>query len=261
MALTANLPSGSGATGSINPPSVTPPPNGMGTATLTVTTAASAPAGSGTITVTGTSGSKSRTATGGLTISPSAGRPCIIATATYGSELAPEVYFLRLFRDQSVQSTFAGTQFMNVFNAWYYSFSPTVAQQVKTNMALRNVAKAVIYPLIGTLYLAQWSYSALSFAPELGIFVAGLVASSLIGIVYFAPITALATELARRKRLNISVANKPFAIAWLASIALILSAELSALPGLMMVATAAFVLSTIALAVKATVTQTQRILH
>jgi hypothetical protein len=33
------------------------------------------------------------------------------------------------------------------------------------------------------------------------------------------------------------------------------------LPGLMMVATAAFVLSTIALAVKATVTQTQRILH
>jgi hypothetical protein len=175
--------------------------------------------------------------------------------------LAPEVYFLRLFRDRSVQSTFAGTQFMNVFNAWYYSFSPTVAEQVKTNMALRNVAKAVIYPLIGTLYLAQWSYSALSFAPELGIFVAGLVASSLIGIVYFAPITALAAELARRKRLSISVANKPFAIAWLASIALILSAELSALPGLMMVATAAFVLSTIALAVKATVTQTQRILH
>jgi len=261
VTLTVNLPSGSGATGSINPPAVTPPPNGMGTATLTITTAASAPAGSGTITVTGTSGSKSRTATGSLTISPTGGRPCIIATATYGSELAPEVYFLRLFRDRSVQSTFAGSQFMNVFNAWYYSFSPTVAEHVKTNMALRNVAKAVIYPLIGTLYLAQWSYSALSFAPELGIFVAGLVASSLIGIVYFAPITALATELARRKRLSISVANKPFAIAWIASAALILSAELSALPGLMMVATAAFVLSTIALAVKATVTQTQRILH
>ena len=261
VTLTVNLPSGSGATGSINPPAVTPPPNGMGTATLTITTAASAPAGSGTITVTGTSGSKSRTATGSLTISPTGGRPCIIATATYGSELAPEVYFLRLFRDRSVQSTFAGSQFMNVFNAWYYSFSPTVAEQVKTNMALRNVAKAVIYPLIGTLYLAQWSYSALSFAPELGVFVAGLVASSLIGIVYFAPITALATELARRKRLSISVANKPFAIAWIASAALILSAELSALPGLMMVASAAFVLSTIALAVKATVTQTQRILH
>jgi len=150
---------------------------------------------------------------------------------------------------------------MNVFNAWYYSFSPAVAEQVKNNIVLRNVAKAVIYPLIGTLYLAQWSYSALSFAPELGIFVAGLIASSLIGIVYFAPITALVVEIARRKRLSISIANKPFAIAWLASIALILSAELSALPGLMMVGTAAFVLSTIALSVKATVTQTQRILH
>jgi hypothetical protein len=261
VALTVSVPPGYGITGSIFPSSVTPPAGGSTTATLTITTTAAAPPGTRVIEVTGTDGSKSHLNSTTLTISPTGGRPCIIATATYGSELAPEVYFLRLFRDQSVQSTFAGTQFMNVFNAWYYSFSPTVAQQVKTNMALRNVAKAVIYPLIGTLYLAQWSYSALSFAPELGIFVAGLVASSLIGIVYFAPITALATELARRKRLNISVANKPFAIAWLASIALILSAELSALPGLMMVATAAFVLSTIALAVKATVTQTQRILH
>ena len=261
VTLTVSIPPGAGATGSISPSSVTPPAGGSATATLTITTSATAPSETVTVTVTGTSGTKTHNATATLTISPTGGRPCIIATATYGSELAPEVYFLRLFRDRSVQSTFAGSQFMNVFNAWYYSFSPTVAEQVKNNMALRNVAKAVIYPLIGTLYLAQWSYSALSFAPELGVFVAGLVASSLIGIVYFAPITALATELARRKRLNISVANKPFAIAWIASAALILSAELSALPGLMMVATAAFVLSTIALAVKATVTQTQRILH
>lgn len=260
VTLTVALPPASGASGSISPSSVTPPPNGLATATLTVTTAATAPAGSGTMTVTGTSGAKTRTTTATLTISPTAGI-CIIATATYGSELAPEVYFLRLFRDRSVQTTFAGNQFMNVFNAWYYSFSPTVAEQVKGNLLLRNVVKAAMYPLIGSLYLAQWSYSALSFAPELAVVAAGLVASSLIGIVYFAPIALLASELARRKRISIHPIGKPLAVAWVASTVMIAVAELAAVSALMMFATAAFILSTVALATKVTVTQTQRLLR
>ncbi len=261
VALSIIMPSSSGATAAIAPPTVTPPPNGLVASTLTITTAPTAPAGTGTITVTGTSGTKTRYAYATLTISPTAGRPCIIATATYGSEMAPEVYFLRLFRDRSIQTTFAGNQFMNVFNAWYYSFSPAVAQQVKSNLVLRNISKAVIYPLLGTLYLAQWSYSALSFAPELAVVVAGIVASTLIGIVYFAPITLLAIELARRRRLTIHMSGKPLAVAWLSSAALILVAEISAISPLMMIGTAAFVLTTIASAVMITVTQTQRILH
>jgi hypothetical protein len=213
------------------------------------------------MTVTGTSGAKSRTVVATLTISPTAGRPCIIATATYGSELTPEVYFLRLFRDQSVQSTFAGNQFMNVFNAWYYSFSPTVAEHVKNNLVLRNIVKAALYPLIGSLYLAQWTYSTLSFAPELAVVAAGLVASSLIGVLYFAPAAILAAEIARRRRLSIHLPGKALASTWLASATLILMAELTAVPALMMAATAALVLSTIALATKAVVTQTLRIFH
>lgn len=260
VTLTVSVPSGSGATGSIAPATVTPPADGSAKATLTITAAATAPAGTGTITVTGTSGTLTRTVTATLTISPTAG-PCIIATATYGSELAPEVYFLRLFRDRSIQTTFAGSQFMNVFNAWYYSFSPTVAEHVKNNLALRNVAKVALYPLIGILHLAQWSYSALSFAPELAVVAAGLVASSLIGVVYFAPVVLLAVELARRKRLHIGLTDKPLAVAWLATLVLIVVAELSSLSALMMFATATFVLATVAVAAKATVTQAQKILH
>lgn len=150
---------------------------------------------------------------------------------------------------------------MNVFNAWYYSFSPTVAEQVKGNLLLRNVVKAAMYPLIGSLYLAQWSYSALSFAPELAVVAAGLVASSLIGIVYFAPIALLASELARRKRISIHPIGKPLAVAWVASTVMIAVAELTATSALMMFATAAFILSTVALATKVTVTQTQRLLR
>jgi len=260
VALTVSIPSGSGVTGSIAPSSVTPTAGGYATATLTVTAAATAPTGTGTITITGTGGGKTRTKTATLTVSITGG-PCIIATAAYGSEIAPEVYFLRLFRDSSVQATFAGNQFMNVFNAWYYSFSPTVAEQVRNNLVLRNIVRAALYPLIGALYLAQWSYSVLCFAPELAVVVAGLVATSLIGIVYFAPIALLAAELARRKQMSVCPFGKPLAAAWVTSIVMIAVAELTAIPTLMMFATAAFVLSTLALATNSAVIQAQRILH
>jgi len=115
--------------------------------------------------------------------------------------------------------------------------------------------------LISILYMAQWSYSVLSFAPELAVVVAGLVASSLIGVVYLTPIAFLAAELARRKRIRICPIGKPLAVAWVASTVTIVVSELAVVSPLMMFATAAFVLSTVALATKATVTETERLLH
>jgi len=112
---------------------------------------------------------------------------CIIATATYGSELSPEVQFLRGFRDNTVLNTFAGSSFMTVFNAWYYSFSPRVASAIAVNDAVRVLMKILLYPLIGILHLAATTYSLFSINPEFTVFVSGLVASSLIGIVYLAP--------------------------------------------------------------------------
>ncbi|MEM3527301.1 MAG: CFI-box-CTERM domain-containing protein [Candidatus Bathyarchaeia archaeon] len=256
--LTVEIPTAAQATGSINPPSVTPPAGGSATATLTVTTYATAPAGSGTITVTGRSGGVIHTATATLTISPTAGRICIIATATYGSELAPEVYFLRLFRDRSVQTTFAGSQFMNVFNAWYYSFSPTVAEYIRSNILLRSVVKAVLYPLLGILHAAQWMYATLSFNPELAIVAAGIFASGLIGIVYFAPPILLALSLARRKLSRLPL--KPFAYAWVACVLLLAISELSSAPVLMMFSTASLVLTTIAGSATYTAARAQRLL-
>jgi len=259
VALTVEIPAATQATGSITPSSVTPPAGGSATATLTVTTYATAPAASGTITVKGSSGSLLHTATATLTISPTAGRMCIIATATYGSELAPEVYFLRLFRDRSVQTTFAGSQFMNVFNAWYYSFSPTVAEYVRSNLLLRSLVKAVLYPLIGILHTAQWVYTALSFNPELAIVAAGILASSLIGVVYFAPPTLLVLSLARR-RANSCLPWKPLAFAWVGCILLLAFSELSSISELMMFSTVSLVLATIAGSAIYTAAKAQRLL-
>jgi len=192
-----------------------------------------------------------------LTVQPPG---CIIATATYGSELSPEVQFLRGFRDGTVMSTFAGSGFMKVFNAWYYSFSPYIADSISKQPILKETMKILLYPLVGILHISALTYSALSFSPELAIVITGLVASGLIGIVYFAPfslITLLCMRRRRKFRLNTSHLKGLTAI-WIASIALICLAEATAAQPVMMVATAMLVLSTLTLAALAT---TQRVIQ
>jgi len=192
-----------------------------------------------------------------LTVQPPG---CIIATATYSSELSPEVQFLRGFRDGTVMSTFAGSEFMKTFNAWYYSFSPYVADFVSKQPLLKEAMKILLYPLVGILHISALIYSALSFNPELAIVATGLVASGLIGIVYFAPlslITLLCMKRHRKFRLNMSHLKGLTAI-WIASIALICLAEITAAQPIMMAATAMLVLSTLTLAALAT---TQRVIQ
>jgi len=175
--------------------------------------------------------------------------PCIIATATYGSELSPEVQFLRSFRDQQVKSTFAGDQFMVAFNAWYYSFSSQVAQFIASNTFARAVMKVLLYPLIGILHLAVMTYNAFSFSHELAVVMAGLVASALIGVVYFSPLAILASVLLRRyRKMTLKMKQlRILAIVWVASLLMILVGEVALLPALVMASTALFVLSTLSL--------------
>ena len=55
------------------------------------------------------------------------GGGCLIATATYGSEMSPQVQQLRELRDNVVLNTESGNSFMKSFNQFYYSFSPIIA--------------------------------------------------------------------------------------------------------------------------------------
>ena len=127
--------------------------------------------------------------------------PCLIATATYGSELSPEVQFLRNFHNQQILRTFAGSSFMDVFNAWYYSFSPAVAQYEYSHETTRTVMKEVLYPLIGILHVSSDSYAALAFQPELAALTAGIVASFLIGLAYVGLPGCSVYSASRRRRL------------------------------------------------------------
>ena len=79
------------------------------------------------------------------------GGGCLIATTAYGSEMAPQVQFLREIRDNKVMSTAAGTSFMTGFNQFYYSFSPTIADMERENPVFKEMVKIGITPMLTSL--------------------------------------------------------------------------------------------------------------
>jgi hypothetical protein len=79
------------------------------------------------------------------------GGGCLIATATYGSEISPQVQQLRELRDNKLLQTKSGSSFMKGFNDFYYSFSPTIADLERENPYFKETVKIVITPMISSL--------------------------------------------------------------------------------------------------------------
>ena len=84
------------------------------------------------------------------------GGGCLIATATFGSELAPQVQQLRELRDNHLLNTESGTLFIESFNQFYYSFSPYIADYERENPIFREMVKLVITPMISSLSILNY---------------------------------------------------------------------------------------------------------
>ncbi len=84
------------------------------------------------------------------------GGGCLIATATYGSELAAQVQQLRELRDNKLLQTEAGTSFINLFNDFYYSFSPIIADYERENPVFKEAVKIAITPTISSLSILNY---------------------------------------------------------------------------------------------------------
>ena len=89
-------------------------------------------------------------------ISTSEGGGCLIATAAYGSEMAPQVQFLREIRDNTVLQTQSGVSFMSAFNQFYYSFSPAVADYERENPVFKEAVKVGLTPLLTSLTILNY---------------------------------------------------------------------------------------------------------
>jgi len=84
------------------------------------------------------------------------GGGCLIATAAFGSEMAPQVQFLRELRDNTVLQTQSGVSFMTGFNQFYYSFSPAVADLERENPIFKEAVKLTLTPLLTSLTLLNY---------------------------------------------------------------------------------------------------------
>ena len=79
------------------------------------------------------------------------GGGCLIATAAYGSELAPQVQMLREIRDNQLMNTESGSAFMSTFNELYYTFSPYIADMERESPVFKEIVKAGLTPMLSTL--------------------------------------------------------------------------------------------------------------
>ncbi len=81
---------------------------------------------------------------------------CLIATATYGTELAPQVQQLRELRENYLMKTKSGSAFMTGFNQFYYTFSPTIADWERQNPVFKEAVKIGITPLLTSLSILNY---------------------------------------------------------------------------------------------------------
>jgi len=80
---------------------------------------------------------------------------------------------------------------MNVFNQFYYSFSPKVAEMVGTSPILQATVRAFIYPLLASLRIGAVICQLYPLESQLMVLVGGVAASGMVGLVYGVPIAAL----------------------------------------------------------------------
>ena len=83
------------------------------------------------------------------------GGGCLIATAAYGSEMAPQVQLLREIRDNQLMNTESGSAFMTTFNEMYYSFSPYIADMERESPLFKEAVKLGLTPMLSSLAIMQ----------------------------------------------------------------------------------------------------------
>ena len=129
------------------------------------------------------------------------GGGCLVATAAYGSELAPQVQLLREVRDGALGQTAAGASFMSAFNTAYYAVSPAVADLERGHPWFREAVRAAIAPAVAVLSLAMEPHAASAGEPggsEQGVLLSAAASLALIGAVYVAAPALAARAVAGR---------------------------------------------------------------
>jgi hypothetical protein len=141
--------------------------------------------------------------------------------------------------------TQVGSAFMLAFNAWYYSFSPPVANQIAAHSAERTIMQAALYPMVGIMSLSNAIFQATSAFPEAAVILAGIAASMMLGAFYLGlPIGLVRARVKKFRAMNLGRSlERVLAVATLASGTVLAAGEFSGNSVVLMLSSAALVLS------------------
>lgn len=126
---------------------------------------------------------------------------CVIATAAYGSEMAPEVVYMRFVRDELIGSTPTGRVLVGAFNAFYYSWSPVFAREIAASQVLRAVFRVLLLPLVWIAHATALVFTTLAGMTgntDLASVLAFLLAAFMAVTVYIALPTLAGAKLHRK---------------------------------------------------------------
>jgi hypothetical protein len=87
---------------------------------------------------------------------------CIIATATYDSEMNPEVSYMRHVRD-NIGSNELGRILVTSWNTFYYSWSPTLSSLISNSETLQTLTRILLIPLIVIINFTAVVFSGIAF--------------------------------------------------------------------------------------------------
>jgi len=130
---------------------------------------------------------------------------CLIATAAFDSEMAPQVQHLRELRDKTILQTKSGFTFMSAFNQFYYLFSPTIADYERENPTFKEIVKITLTPLLTSLALLQ--YADIDSESKMLVYGIGIILLN-IGMYFVAPAIII---IKIRKRVNIEKLDEKYA--------------------------------------------------
>lgn len=111
---------------------------------------------------------------------------CIIATATYGSAMTPEVSYMRHVRDNMIGSNELGRILVTGWNTFYYSWSPTLANIISNSETLQTLTRILLVPLVVIINFTAFVFSSIALINlPLASAIAFYVGMSLGLLVYF----------------------------------------------------------------------------
>jgi hypothetical protein len=175
--------------------------------------------------------------------------PCPVYLTYYLTPLAGTVQQVKDFRDGSIMQSYTGSRFMEGFNTWYRSISPSTAGYIDEHPLVKSALRFDLAPLLGIVLIAQGIFSLLSFNPEVATTGALITGGALYGFIYIFPYSSLGMLIARYRgwRIPKTGSMKPMVSLWALIIAALATGMIFSLDFLTVVSSGLLVLCTMIL--------------